>query len=90
MKRGDLTDDELRECIMGMPTFDGIDERLIELFTELVGKYASQISMKEFSDEGMYGLLMRRQGLQNLFATMEQITSLDFYTRQLGLPSKTC
>ena len=64
MKRGDLTDDELRECIMGMPTFDGIDERLIQLFTELVGKYASQISMKEFSDEGMYGLLMRRQGLQ--------------------------
>jgi len=64
MKRGDLTDDELKQCIMSLPEMKGIDERLIQLFTELVGKYASQISMKEFSDEGMYGLLMRRQRLQ--------------------------
>ena len=64
MKRGDLTDDELKQCIMSLPEMKGIDERLIQLFTELVGKYVSRISMKEFSDEGMYGLLMRRQRLQ--------------------------
>lgn len=71
MKRGDLTNDELKQCIMSLPEMKGIDERLIQLFTELVGKYASQISMKEFSDEGMYGLLMRRQGLQELIRNEE-------------------
>ena len=66
MKRGDLTDDELRECIMALPDFNGIDDRLIQLFTELVAEKAFQISKGEFSDEGMYGLYMRLKRLQKM------------------------
>ena len=64
MKRGDLTDDELRECIMAMPTFDGIDDRLIDLFIKLVARIELQISKAEFKNKVMNGLYMRHKGLQ--------------------------
>jgi len=66
MKRGDLTDDELRECIMAMPTFDGIDDRLIDLFIKLVARIELQISKAEFKNKVMNGLYMRHKGLQEL------------------------
>jgi hypothetical protein len=50
MKRGDLTDDELKQCIMSLPEMKGIDERLIERFHELVLRYGGSEGVMVFID----------------------------------------
>lgn len=50
MKRGDLTDDELKQCIMSLPEMKGIDERLIERFHEFVFRYGGSEGVMVFID----------------------------------------